>query len=563
MRTAGGFCSEGAILNKRRLQQLVFWLGITLIVLLRVGWLDSDAYARLSWSSALLTDEGFYIHNARNVALFGNSRTDAFNNMLIMPVLHLVQVGVFQCFGVGAIQARLISIVSSLLTLWIVYCLLRRLFGEAFAQAGVLLLGLDHVFLLYNRLALMDTPALLPATGALYAFVRSAECAESRDKAEKNTRAAGQVELRLSESEVLHSRDKTILRKEAAWMILSGLLLLTAYGVRGLAALIIPGAYIAWWFCFPRRRRSLGYLSLGLLTGSFLYFFSWYWPHHRELSQVNRYYIGVQLLPHSVAQLRANVLVALFHWERGEFPFLLKHSPVLFFLALVACYPRPISQTERETRPTNALLIALQWSRFWFIITLIFCALVNYAPSRYFVLFYPPMLLLALSTLSQWGKTKDAANNFWSRRIILTLAVFVVVNVGWLADWCLHLTYRQQEADHWLAVNLPANSVLFGAVAPGLCLNNGFRVVNVMEGFCNDQHPLERFPEAPRYILMLDRSAHNSIWRERWWDRHYPGLVAPERRIHAFPRLLRAFFVVGVYDASPRNVNSKIPGSLR
>ena len=37
------------------------------IVLLRVIYLDADAYPRLSWSSALLTDEGFYIHNARNL----------------------------------------------------------------------------------------------------------------------------------------------------------------------------------------------------------------------------------------------------------------------------------------------------------------------------------------------------------------------------------------------------------------------------------------------------------------------------------------------------------------
>jgi len=48
-------------------------------------------------------------------------------------------------------------------------------------------------------------------------------------------------------------------------------------------------------------------------------------------------------------------------------------------------------------------------------------------------------------------------------------------------DWLLHLTYRQRDADRWLAANLPANSVLIGAVTPGLTLNNRFVCVNVIE----------------------------------------------------------------------------------
>ncbi|HZP80524.1 MAG TPA: hypothetical protein VFB21_02695, partial [Chthonomonadaceae bacterium] len=62
---------------------------LALLVILRLVALDSDAYEHLDWSTGLLTDEGFYIHNARNVALFGHPVTDDFNNALIMPLLHL------------------------------------------------------------------------------------------------------------------------------------------------------------------------------------------------------------------------------------------------------------------------------------------------------------------------------------------------------------------------------------------------------------------------------------------------------------------------------------------
>ena len=88
------------------------------MVLLRCAALDSDAYPRLSWSSALLTDEGFYLHNARNRVLFGHAQTDQFNNALIMPALDAVQTGVFHLFGVGAVQARAVSVTLGLLTLF-------------------------------------------------------------------------------------------------------------------------------------------------------------------------------------------------------------------------------------------------------------------------------------------------------------------------------------------------------------------------------------------------------------------------------------------------------------
>ncbi|HLI48830.1 MAG TPA: hypothetical protein VKV18_09100, partial [Chthonomonas sp.] len=70
-------------------------IAIGLMVFFRVYALASDAYPRLSWSSALLTDEGFYLHNARNLLLFHHTTTDEFNNDLIMPYLHYAQILTF------------------------------------------------------------------------------------------------------------------------------------------------------------------------------------------------------------------------------------------------------------------------------------------------------------------------------------------------------------------------------------------------------------------------------------------------------------------------------------
>jgi hypothetical protein len=120
-----------------------------------------------------------------------------------------------------------------------------------------------------------------------------------------------------------------------------------------------------------------------------------------------------------------------------------------------------------------------------------------------------------------------------------------------MGGWLLHLTYRQKQADRWLAAHLPPDSVLLGDIAPCLCLNNRFKAIHVQVDLCNDHQPVERFAPAPRYILILDGN-----WKERWWMKHYPDLVAPERRVHLFPRLLR--FSVGVY-AVPGELGSS-PG---
>ncbi len=275
------------MLTSRKWLSTGFAIGIVLMVCLRLLWLDSDAYPRLSWSSALLTDEGFYIHNARNVILFGRARTDEFNNMLIMPLLHLAQVGVFTVLGVGVVQARLLSVASSLLALWLFYAVVLRLAGVTAARIGTLLLGLEHSFLLYNRLALMDSPALLPMMACLYAFVRASAIAADREREVTASAETGETGPHRDDSGMagaVKRHQPARANREGAWLAFCGLLFIAAYGVRGLAALMIPAPFVAWWFCYPHQRRGLAFLASGLLAGGVVYLGLWYGPHHRELT---------------------------------------------------------------------------------------------------------------------------------------------------------------------------------------------------------------------------------------------------------------------------------------
>ena len=555
--------------------------------------LDSDAYARLSWSSALLTDEGFYIHNARNLILFGHARTDEFNNALIMPLLHGVQVLVFSCCGVGTLQARAISVVASLLTLTVFFCALRRAFSARVAWIGLALLGLDPTFTLYNRLALMDTPACLPLCCAFYVWTRFSESVEKR------------------------------------WVFACGLSLAVAYLVRGLAAIIVPVPFLLLLLLRndeAKRQRvmSLAALAVGLTCILLPYLLLWYLPNHLELVRVNTYYLNHQLKPDSLHHLWQNVQHAFFGDDRGVAPYLFRHSPVTFALTLLWLTTRGEGCKEKEAGRSQSTIGSLQsaisstlklqssaYLTLWLLLTWLLLAVISYAPDRYYVLFYPALCGLAalalcelpqrLSWLWQSRLKRTALGSFlayhlgeaflhhqsrvsdlclyaFTGAVLLTLAILplnmsqwrnqrkvgadATVNVclllwglvatGWFGDWLLHLEYTQRDADQWLATHLPPNSVLIGDVAPGLCLNNRFRCINVIPGLCNDNQPVEKFATTPCYIVVLDGK-----FKEPWWRKNYPDLVAPKNLLRLFPRIIR--LPVGVYKRTNISIQELSP----
>ena len=611
--------------HQQTARRILSILLVVLLVFVRVVWLDSDAYTRLSWSSALLTDEGFYLHNARNVVLFHHFCTDDFNNALIMPLLHGLQVMVFTVAGVGVVQARSISVVCSLLTLLVFFHSLRRAFSPRVAWIGLLLLGLDPVFTLYNRLALMDTPACLPLVCAFYAWVRAGEEKKKRRKEEKETESRG-----------------------GYWLFVCGACLGLAYAVRGLAAVVLPVPVVLLLVPVLRRYEQYGregrpeqnveslpgtlvpgventrlsgvppsvvgtpmpvnsliafFTGLALVFG--VYLLAWYLPHHKEIATVNAYYLHHQLMPDSLHHLWQNAQHAFFGDDRGLSPYLFRHTPITFSLALVWLLTSnsggvASARTLGEASETGTFPVpATAFLALWLLLTWAMLAVINYAPDRYYILFYPALCGLAALALSdiqerlnrlwqsrrkrallggflayhlgeaflhhQSGTTEICLYAFtvgtlvtlalsrpnvsqWRERLALAtrllpaalVTVWALVALGWMGDWLRHIAYTQRDADRWLAAHLPADSVLIGDVAPGLCMNNRFRVINVIPGLCNDKQPVERFAPAPRYIVILDGK-----FKEPWWRKNYPALVVPEHLVHYFPRLIR--LPVGVY----------------
>ena len=569
-----------------------FLLLTTLMVGLRLFALNSDPYRNLDWSSGLLTDEGFYLHNARNVILFGHSQTDDFNNSLLSPTLNAIQIAVFRRFGMGIAQARLISVAAGLLTLTLFFAALRRAYSVRLAALATVFLGLDHVPLLYSRMALMDTPAALILTAAFYFWVRANPSSSPKLKC-----------------------------FPLLWLFLCGATLGLAFTTRGLCAFAIPVPLLV--LCRRRRGDKIKFqrpftFIFGLALVLTLYVSFWLLPHRVELAQTNGFYLHQQLLPRSFGHFVRIITRSFFGDTRGIAPALIRHTPLLFGLALAGAWWR--FSVRRGAKPLSENTLYLGG---WLVSGLLTFGAVGYAPSRYYILFFPALAAVAaLSTQYLPEVTRFLSQSQWRRALFggffayhfflfirpvsglsgnifvgaLTLCatllfwflprakktnseieqsagaikpkskiqnpksfasffpvvlLWAVLNALWLDDWMTHLAYSQRNVEHWLTANLPLNAVLIGDAAPGMSVNTGFISVPVIPGLCNDNRPIERFADRPRVIIILDGNR-----REAWWDKRYPTRITPANRVLYFPDSVG--FPVGIYLLPPENMKSPL-----
>jgi 4-amino-4-deoxy-L-arabinose transferase-like glycosyltransferase len=553
------------------------WLAPATIVVLAIGLrvvaLRSDPYPRLDWSAGLLTDEGFYIHNARNVALFGQARTDEFNNMLLAPVLHAVQVVVFRAAGVGSVQARMISVAFSLAAVLLLWDALRRLYGTRTAWIGAAFLGLDHTNLLFSRMALMDPFAAFGAVLAFRLFVAGRQ-------------AAG--------------------RRALACFMLAGLALGATILNRSICIYLAPVPFFA--AAWGRADRVVHFaLVAGLVAALAIWLVVWWAPNRTEITRVSRYYRTEQVQPRSALHLWSCLRQGAFGDHRGISPYLFRHTPVAFALALAflasgalagrSCPPDGGSSARRAGDAYLTAWLGCGW---------LALSASAYSPSRYYVTTYPALAgvaalamhrlpdivrrlasdrpaarglrgavvafvayhaaqslvhrggvigpwptSLALNALplvagcaAAWWRP-DAAR-LWPALSAAIPILWMAANGWWLTDWLRTMRFSQHEASTALGRMLAPDSVLIGDVAPGLCLDNTLRAVNVIPGLCNGERPVERQSGRPRFIAILD-----GRWKERYWLEHYPLLVGEDRRI-LLRRVLR--WDIGVYrafDAKP------------
>lgn len=123
---------------------------------LRGAWLTADPPVRRA-VGIVWHDEGAWVHNARNRALWGTWRTDAWNPVFIAPVFTALEYGAFAALGVGTWQARVVPALSGFAAVICLMIGLHALAGRRAAIIGGGLLATNYAFVMWNRAALMES----------------------------------------------------------------------------------------------------------------------------------------------------------------------------------------------------------------------------------------------------------------------------------------------------------------------------------------------------------------------------------------------------------------------
>jgi len=384
------------------------------------------------------------------------------------------------------------------------------------------------------------------------------------------------------------------------WACACGALLVLLYATRGLYLVVLPIPFAM--LALRRDLRTAGWMLGGCLAAAVALGVVWWLPHRSELAWLNQCYLNNQVVPHSFNRLRLNATYAYFGTTYGYAPYLFRHTPVEL-AALLALFIAWRGLVGKE-QPVRAA--ALHYLAAWIGISFLLHSVVDYSPSRYYLMFYPalaalaayavlnadgvarglrehpaltgllggflayhlakvllppesdavPIAALVTTALALWATLARIRPGYGRKPAgalalaPILIAAWALVNFCWLGDWLSTLRFEQSRADAWLGAHLPRDTVLIGDCAPGLALDNRFRCVNVIPPLCNGHRPLEKFASAHRAVLILDGTERQRA-PEGWWMDHYPQVVAPSRRFHLFPVLQRPAFRVGVYLLPP------------
>jgi len=425
-------------------------IGVRLIAL------GADPPRWLSWSGGLGTDEGFYTLDARHLTLFGTWARGDFHDRLLSPLLSVMQQGMFELFGPGLVQARALCVLLGLLTIAMLWLGLRASFGVGAANAGALLLGFAPPFVLYNRLALQETPAAfwLTLSFALWAIG-------------SQTRTRGLL----------------------FW---AGAAAGLAFLCKGLAVVFFPALL---WAAFRSGRRGWA-LAGGLGVVLLGYAALWFAPHHAELSRMGAYYKEHQFVPHSLHSIWLNIRRAGVGDRagvlRGMAPYLLLFVPVPCLLA------------ASRLRAFAAKSVGEQFLWAWLAGGALFCCVSSYAPDRYYVLFLPPVCGLAGIAFAALGPMPGR----------LSALAACAVSVAWLGAAWQGRTWTARNNAHSLARLLPARSVVIGDMAPAVCLGTTLDAAPVQFGLSNDRRPVETL--GADYLAITRAPVYTRWWQARY-----------------------------------------------
>ena len=477
---------------KRQVTATVFLL-LLIVAGFRSLQLGADPPSDFSWSGGYFADEGFWSHNARNAALFGEPVQDEWDARPVSPVFTRFQQLSFTLFGPGILQVRLIGLLSSLLLALAAFALFRTQFDPQVAFVCAILGSLNYPMMVLGRQGILD-----PFAAAL--------CL---------------VALALA------------MRKSTLFIFISGVLFVTVCATKYLMVYaIVPFIYILW-----SSKQYWPFVAGALITG-FIWLFFNYLPHRELLNAYNAYYASQQSW--ELSAVLKNIVTQPFYLYFVK-------TPAILCLANLGIWVFLAGRMNGAPASVKVCVI-------WLLAGILFFALWRYRPFRYYTSLIPPMAAMATFVLFHLNDFSDALKTGKPRLLIYAGVLFPVLQLGFvLVDrwanwkivpselgihsldsllliglslivlWSLQRGGKRVQIAVWAFVAVlflsdmrnylvwmlrpefnamaisrdlerrAPNGIITGQWAPELCLDNELRVIPVWHGFVNSQNPFQKF----------------------------------------------------------------------
>ncbi|HET7218579.1 MAG TPA: glycosyltransferase family 39 protein [Vicinamibacterales bacterium] len=466
-------------------------------------------------------DEGAWVHNARNKALFGAWAQDAWNPMYIAPVFTGLEYVSFAVFGVGVWQARLVSELAGFASVLLIAFAVKRLAGRDAALIAAALVATNYVYVMWNRAALMEALMVAFIVASWYCYVRAQSAAAWGAAAAACallayfTKAAAvffvaALGLEAIVALALASRAGDAAGRRAAMATLIGLI---AVGLVALAVFIAPNwadyRFYNWQMSVTRKpsydlrslvdRVSWFPIVHDIFTRmwftvvvSLLAVLGWL-ARFRTISAPERLLTG---------WVGLGALELLLHDTGNERRYIFFIPAMIAIAAIALGRDRRLLPAEVAAIPRTRLLVAMPVVLYALYIVLGAIARLTrlYVPGPGVRLGAVAALLVGAIVFATWPRAARVLSDGWSARAALLLAA--LVSAGQLAQfvqWAAARSYKNYEASRALAAILPPGTLVHGKLANGLSLENRIRPIFVGREFGNYADRKQR--DDVRYIL--------------------------------------------------------------
>jgi 4-amino-4-deoxy-L-arabinose transferase-like glycosyltransferase len=463
-------------------------------------------------------DEGAWVHNARNKALFGAWSLDRWNPVYIAPVFTALEYGSFRILGVGVRQARLVPEACGLLSVWL---LALGIGGVAGRRAGLIagaLAATNYIYVMWDRTALMEGPMVAFMVAAWYCHARAERRAEwgaaaglfalmaffTKASAAFFVGAVGVDALFQLMREHGGARDT-----RAAWWTVAGL---AAAGMIALAVFVLPHwadyRFYNWQMSVTRKPSYTMKAVVDRVTWFPLQdVFTYMWfvtavgtaaalgllARWRELAS------GERLL---LLWLGLGALELMVHDAGNERRFVL-FIPPLIALAAIALGRREIVAGTVERLPRARALAAapvIAYAAYFVAASAVRIAFLREISPN--VRLAAGLAVAFTAVLyATWPRVpRMLARGGWSPAASMALALMLAAgHVAQYAQWARGRSYKNYTASLELGRRLPPGTLVHGKLANGLSLENRIRPVFVGRGFGNYDDRKTR--DDVRYIL--------------------------------------------------------------